>query len=438
VAITLRIENYDQLPDGGPVEFGAGARGFDIGRGQHLDWCLPDDSRFISTTHCEIRYDNGAYWLRDVSKNGTFVNGAEGRVQSPYRLANGDRLKIGHYFIAVAIDGDAAQPPQQQFAPQQQPADYGAPPDGDIWSVGAAAPQPVDRRWFAGEQRPSRRAPDVLEHFIDLPAARTPAQETPFSQPSHPPQAPAQQAWPAQTTSFPQPFPPAAPMPGGPVPGAPMPGASMPAPVAPPAPGYPAPGGFQGSADMGVNAFIAAIATAAGMSPQALSGRPPDEVAAELGAILRTVTEQLSGLLRARAAAKLMAKSSNRTMITAQNNNPLKFIPDVREAMDVMFTRNRSGYLSAAQSFKEGFENIKSHELATFSAMQTALARIMDDLSPDIVEDRVGSSGFGNKKARAWELYVERWNAKTEPYENGVLDLFLIYFAEAYDAANKS
>ena len=32
MAITLRIDNFDQLPDGGPIEFTAGPRGFDIGR----------------------------------------------------------------------------------------------------------------------------------------------------------------------------------------------------------------------------------------------------------------------------------------------------------------------------------------------------------------------------------------------------------------------
>jgi type VI secretion system protein ImpI len=93
VAITLRIDNFDRLPDGGPIEFSAGPRGFDIGRQQHLDWCLPDPDRVVSGLHAQIRYENGAYMLNDVSSNGTFVNGSHDRVKSPtcFRTATGFR-----------------------------------------------------------------------------------------------------------------------------------------------------------------------------------------------------------------------------------------------------------------------------------------------------------------------------------------------------------
>src|SRR5512133_349542 len=96
----------DRLPDGGPLSIEVtGRRGIDIGRDQHLDWSLPDPSRTVSGKPCEIRWQAGGYWLNDVSTNGTYVNGAEGRVQSPYRLRNGDRVEIGHYIIAVALYG---------------------------------------------------------------------------------------------------------------------------------------------------------------------------------------------------------------------------------------------------------------------------------------------------------------------------------------------
>ena len=105
MALTLTIENQAALPDGGPLSVTlSGGRGLDIGRDQHLDWCLPDPSRAISGRHCEVRFNDNAYWLRDISTNGTFVNGGAYRVQSPYRLQHGDRLEIGHYIIAVAID----------------------------------------------------------------------------------------------------------------------------------------------------------------------------------------------------------------------------------------------------------------------------------------------------------------------------------------------
>ena len=78
MGLSLKIENMTTLPDGGPLAIDVpGNGGIDIGRDQHLDWTLPDPTRFISGKHCEIRFSDGAYWLHDVSTNGTFLNGAE-------------------------------------------------------------------------------------------------------------------------------------------------------------------------------------------------------------------------------------------------------------------------------------------------------------------------------------------------------------------------
>ena len=104
MTLRLSIENVDRLPDGGPIRIEVKGRGLDLGRDSHLDWTLPDPSRSISGKHCEIRYRDGGYWLHDVSTNGTFVNGADYRLDAPYLLRNGDRLSIGPYIIAVAVE----------------------------------------------------------------------------------------------------------------------------------------------------------------------------------------------------------------------------------------------------------------------------------------------------------------------------------------------
>ncbi len=66
---------------------------------QYLDWTLPDPARFISGKHCEIRWHDGAHWLHDVSTNGTFIYGANGRMKAPHKLRDGDRFLVGHYII---------------------------------------------------------------------------------------------------------------------------------------------------------------------------------------------------------------------------------------------------------------------------------------------------------------------------------------------------
>ena len=110
--LALKIENETTLPDGGPLSITVeGSRGIDIGRDQYLDWTLPDPSRFISGKHCEIRWHDGAYWLHDVSTNGTFLYGTDGRLKAPHKLSDGDRFSIGHYIIVAAVSGPLAPSP---------------------------------------------------------------------------------------------------------------------------------------------------------------------------------------------------------------------------------------------------------------------------------------------------------------------------------------
>ena len=117
------------------------SRGFEIGR-EHRDWTLPDPNMFISGRHCEVRYEKGGYWLYDVSRNGTFLNGSSQRVRSPYLLADGDRLQIGHYLVSVSIEGGA------EVGDSEGASAFAPPPKGadNIWDTGAPAPPPIDRR----------------------------------------------------------------------------------------------------------------------------------------------------------------------------------------------------------------------------------------------------------------------------------------------------
>ncbi|WP_442579477.1 type VI secretion system-associated FHA domain protein TagH [Mesorhizobium sp. ASY16-5R] len=474
MTITLTIDSVDSLPDGGPIQFQARNRGFEIGRQQHLDWTLPDPSRYISGLHCEVRFEKGGYWLYDVSRNGTFLNGSTARMKSPYRLSTGDRLTIGNYIVRVEID-DAGAPrftstEDDLDAPSRQ--SFSTPSD-DIWGTGAPAPPPIDRRELTPEPPGRRRAADFSHQFIEFPDMRPaggseqpPRGGDPFAMPAATPVPSRQESpfGPAASQPLPGPapayappapgFPPAADLPaprprpapvtgesfgsGPPAaslnPGAVNPGMPFAAqPFPPPQPAAPAAGGDQ----QGLARFLQGLAAGAGVAPETFATRDPAEVGYEVGEFLRVTVEHLAQLLRARAAAKAMTKSSSRTMIGATDNNPLKFIPGAPEIIDVMFTRRRPGFLGGKQSLDAGFADLKRHELATYSAMQKALSRLLDDISPEAISAKVGTSAFLSKKSRSWDLFEERWEQKTAPHENGMLDVFLAYFAEAYDEASK-
>jgi type VI secretion system protein ImpI len=85
------------------------------------------------------------------------------------------------------------------------------------------------------------------------------------------------------------------------------------------------------------------------------------------------VAEETAQLLKARGGGEDARESTLRTMVGPAENNPLKFLPTAEEILDAMLARRRQGYLDAKRSFEEAFRDLKAHEIATYSAMQSAL-----------------------------------------------------------------
>ena len=410
--LTLRIENFDFLPDGGPLEFSVTARGCEVGRDSAMDWTLPDPTRHVSSRHFEVIYRGGQFSLNDISTNGTFVYGQSMRVSSPLQLANNDRLQVGQYIIRVII----ANPAQVQSG-SGQPAAFvpaAAAPAADPWSLTPTpAPMPTP---MPAPNRPSQpMMGQYADSFIDAPR-----------QPTAPPPAPPLPAAAALSPVV-------------------LGGAAARAPSEPFAQKPPTPPAIAGNPDapkaasaaVGPTAFLDAICKGAGLPPGSLSNTDATSLGEDIGKCLRIATEELMALLGARAAAKQFVKSASRTMIGGLNNSPLKFKPNATEAMLTMFAQRPESYLGSTVSFQQGFDDIKRHQTAVYAAMQPALARLLEDLSPESIEGRAAGGIMSSKKARAWETFVERWDAKTHPHENGMLDVFLTYFADAYDDAVK-
>ena len=159
--LTLQLVNETTLPDGGPVSFQLnGKRGIDIGRAAHLDWTLPDPTRSFPSKHCEIRYKDGGYWLHDVSTNGTFLNGADHRMHAPHRLRNGDRFTVGHYLVAVTLEGaEEAADEIRGDAYRRRPS---VPNDQDLWADEGDVAPAIDPK----QLRPARQnAPVSIPTF---------------------------------------------------------------------------------------------------------------------------------------------------------------------------------------------------------------------------------------------------------------------------------
>ncbi len=474
--LRLKIENETSLPDGGPVSYTlSGKRGMDIGRDQYLDWVLPDPTRVVSGKHCEIRFRDGSYWLQDVSTNGTFINSNEQRVQGIHRLENGDRVEIGRYIISVAIEGEESNGQNPGHATQET-----YPDSASVWQVGGDVPPPINPRELKTPKVASgMRSLDVLDWASDIPVlppdplpSVQPVYSPPPPTPTRPMPAISPSAWdsdepsplpltrPMEPQPAPAPAPSAAPAADWLVDPAPQPPAELPAQELPPVEAAvppmemptaeaPAPASEQVRAPVDKprmpqatglsndSELIRRFAAAAGIPEAVIAAQDAGALLEQLGALMRTMAENLQQLQTARAQSKGIMRSANQTLIQATDNNPLRFSPTSGDALKIMFGPPTSGYLDAKRSIESSFNDLKKHQLATFTAMQDALQELFSELDPKNVTAASGSEGgvslLGSKKARYWDLFVTRWQAKVGKHERGMLGVFMQLFAEAYD-----
>lgn len=75
---------------------------FTIGRDPVNSWPIADRTLAISGRHCEVIATPDGPALRDLSTNGTFVNGATTRLVGVHLLRDGDRFELGPFVVAIS------------------------------------------------------------------------------------------------------------------------------------------------------------------------------------------------------------------------------------------------------------------------------------------------------------------------------------------------
>lgn len=411
MTLTLQIENFSVLDDGGPVSVIVPESGLQAGRNPGMGWMLPDASRHISGHHFDIYLQGGQWWLHDRSTNGTFLQGHRHRLDGAHQLGHGDRFQVGQYIIVAMLDAPAAQPGMK---PGSLPSyNVGAPApdlphDEDPWAISGGFepvnPMPVER---------ASRMDDFAGDFVAFPTA---------------PESPAPAEIPVSDNA--SPFAPVegegAPVGQSSLPPAPQPQPAAPAPTPATAPVAPPPA-----------AFVQAFCRGAGLPPELAEGVDGEALAERLGQTMAATTARLMLALRDRSAARHFTRAGKRTMRGASDNNPLKFLPSAEQAIEASFLRPRAGFMNGAAGYDDALSDLSRHQTALFAALQPALAELMQDLDPGPIEAEAKGGLTGQRKSRAWDTYVARWDAKAT-HENGILDEFIRLFAEAYRAADRT
>ena len=94
-------------------------QGGTIGRSSDNDWVLEDPERFISSQHSKISFENGQYYITDLSTNGTFSNGAPEPIGkgNTVQLNDGDKFALGDYEFLASVWQQEEQAPNLSEGP---------------------------------------------------------------------------------------------------------------------------------------------------------------------------------------------------------------------------------------------------------------------------------------------------------------------------------
>ncbi|PTQ65164.1 FHA domain protein [Sphingomonas sp. PP-CE-3G-477] len=495
MTLTLAIEGSRQLDNGSPSELVLDRRGAIVGRAATCDWALPDPTRYISSRHFEVRFDNGGYVLIDCSTNGTTLATTGERLASPHRIADGDRFQVGAFVIGARLTG-SAQARVDPSAPSATPVWQGWDDDptsaqttnGSSFSSASsgwdAPPPQASGIGTSGGWQP--QVGPTLARREDHQAAAGWA-----SGPSFPSTASGQAASPASRGSGWQPDAAAA-LPQTtsvwdeatpPPPPASAWSSAAPAQSAPLSPddlwGRIAEGNVVDWARGGFGQPVEAPRDPLGLSPAPSSAALPrqtpsappaapiaapsppggsdafargagvgrdfagsDQSLARAGGLFRRLVAGLVVMVEARARAKAQL-GAEATAFSPDGHNPLKFARTPDEAIMMLLGPQQPGFQSSEQAIEDAFRDLQSHQVATLRAMQGALRATLERFSPTAIRARANAGGMierilpAARDAALWQAYEREFGGVAQGSDEAFLEMFAKEFRQAYNEQSR-
>ena len=177
----------------------------------------------------------------------------------------------------------------------------------------------------------------------------------------------------------------------------------------------------------------------AGIDERHLEGMDRSQLMGDFGSLFREMLQGLIALQQARSQLKNEFRISL-TTIAPIENNPLKFAPNVDEALRILFLNKGSGYLDSTAAIRESIAEIRSHQIAMISGMESAFSQLMDQLQPEnFVADGANAGMLKaamqsmTKKSDAWSNYANFYKNQVAESDNAFQVLFGEAFARAYE-----
>jgi len=181
--------------------------------------------------------------------------------------------------------------------------------------------------------------------------------------------------------------------------------------------------------------LLEAFCEGAGLDASLLSSEEPTEIMRRAGAVYRQMVLGIGDLMTERDRARGQYKLS-RTTIGGTNNNPFKWAPTQRLAIDLLLAGSNN-FLSGPAALQASFRDIKRHLIATFAGLHGSLRAAVGSFDPrsldTAVEPRV--SLLKSRGALMAEEVTTRHADLARQLEDGEGGSLEKAFVVAYDAA---
>lgn len=144
--------------------------------------------------------------------------------------------------------------------------------------------------------------------------------------------------------------------------------------------------------------LLEAFCEGAKLDPSLLSAEEPEIIMHRAGALYRQMVLGIGDLMAERDNARARFQMA-RTTIAGEGNNPFKWAPSQRLAIDLL-TAGSNGFLSGPGALKASFRDVKRHLVATFAGLHGSLRAAIDSFDPVALDDAAGGR-VGLLKSRA-------------------------------------
>jgi type VI secretion system FHA domain protein len=158
----------------------------------------------------------------------------------------------------------------------------------------------------------------------------------------------------------------------------------------------------------------------------------------QLGDSIRLIIKGMSELMSTRAEMKKELRAVDRTMLGAQENNPLKSGMPLEDLLQYLLfmPQGGAGYMPVQRALEESIGDLRAHEFASLAAIRTAVEGSIKEFEPGKMRTTLlkGKRSIASvvDNARLWDLYTTHYESRAEHMADWLEQVFNRHFMPAY------